>query len=139
MKDKLRSSIYIGLGFFFLLLGLLGLALPVLPTTPFLLLASYFFSRGSDKFYSWFISTKIYEKHLEDFVTRRAMTLGTKIKLLSFATSVLLLSAFLVKLSWVRIMIGGLLVFMHYYFAVHIKTIGTKIKKKMAYGPENLS
>ncbi|NLY72891.1 MAG: DUF454 domain-containing protein [Tissierellia bacterium] len=137
MKNKFRNSVYIVLGFIFLSLGAVGVILPVLPTTPFLLLASYFFSRGSVRFNNWFLSTKLYKNHLEDFVATRSMTMATKVKLLSFASSVLLVSAYIVKLFWVRVFIGFIIVFKYYYFTFHIKTIKPETKREVAIESKN--
>ncbi len=123
MGKKLRNTIYIVLGFFFLGLGAIGVIIPVLPTTPFLLLASYFFARGSDRFNTWFLSTKLYKNYLEDFVKDKSMELKTKVKLLVFASSMLLISAYFVKLLPVRIFIAFVFVYKYYYFAFKIKTI----------------
>lgn len=51
----------------------------MLPTTPLLLLASFFFARSSERFENWFRSTRLYHKYLENFLERRAMTLPAKI------------------------------------------------------------
>ncbi len=123
LGGKFKKVIYIILGFLFLAIGALGAILPVLPTTPFLLLASFFFSRGSDKFNNWFVSTKLYKNHLEGFVKTRSMRLGTKLKLLTLASSMLLLSGFTVKILPFRIFIGLILVYLYYYFIFRIKTI----------------
>ena len=68
------NLIYVILGFFFVALGAIGVILPVLPTTPFLLLALAFFTKGSKRFQIWFINTKLYKNNLEDFVVDRSMT-----------------------------------------------------------------
>ena len=93
------KTLYLIIGFLFFGLGAIGVILPVLPTTPFLLVASYCFARGSKRFNDWFLSTKIYQKHLDSFVKERAMTLKTKISLLSFASAMLILAFCLVDVK----------------------------------------
>lgn len=118
--------VFILLGFLFTLLGAIGVIFPILPTTPFLLLASFFFARGSEKFHRWFTETRLYQKHLKDFVTDRAMTLDTKVKLLSFASSMLLISFFAVDFIYARIIIILLIIYKYYYFIFKIRTIKNK-------------
>lgn len=129
MKKPLRV-LYIALGFLFVGLGAVGVFLPVLPTTPFLLLASFFFSKGSKRFEKWFIGTKLYKEHLEEFLKDRSMKLKTKVKLLSFSSMVLLLSAYLVKIIYVRIFIAFVIVYKYYYFIFRIKTIAEPKEEK---------
>lgn len=126
MKKSLRF-VYIGLGFLFAGLGLIGVILPVLPTTPFLLLASFFFSRGSERFNRWFAGTKLYKNHLESFLQSRSMTPKTKVSLLAFSSSVLLLSAYLVEIPLVRLFIACVIVYKYYYFVFKIKTLKPEI------------
>ena len=76
---SIKKYIYITVGLIAVVLGAIGVALPILPTTPFLLLASYCFARGSERFNNWFINTKLYKNHLESFVNERAMTLKQKL------------------------------------------------------------
>lgn len=117
------KTLYLIIGFLFFGLGAIGVVLPVLPTTPFLLVASYCFARGSKRFNDWFLSTKIYQKHLDSFVKERAMTLKTKISLLSFASAMLILAFCLVDVIYARILIIAVMVFKYYYFICRIKTI----------------
>lgn len=122
--------IFIVLGFLFAGIGMVGIVLPVLPTTPFLLLALFFFSKGSKKFELWFTGTKLYKNYLEEFVHNRAMTLKTKIQLVSFASTVLLISAYFVEIIYFRIFIVFVMLFKYYYFIFRIETIDGKDKSK---------
>ena len=76
-KNPLRI-IWLFFGFLAMGIGAAGVVLPVLPTTPFLLLASFCLAKGSERFHRWFTGTKLYKKHLESFVENRSMTLKTK-------------------------------------------------------------
>ena len=131
MSSKLMKNIYIFLGFFFVALGGLGIILPILPTTPFLLLASYFFAKGSERFNNWFLSSKLYKKYLMDFVEDRSMELKTKIKILLSASTMLLLSAYIIDIIFFRVFIGFIFIYKYYYFFTKIKTIKPEMKKTM--------
>jgi len=115
--------IYLTLGFIFFGLGALGAILPVLPTTPFLLVASFCFARGSDRFHAWFISTKLYQKHLNNFMKNRAMTLKAKCSILAFASTMLILSFVMMNNIYGRIAIICIILFKYYYFCFRITTI----------------
>ena len=69
-------------GFLFFGLAMVGVALPFLPTTPFLRVAAFCFARSSEKLNTWFKSTKLYHKVLEGYVTRRRMTVKAKLTIL---------------------------------------------------------
>ncbi|WMT40226.1 YbaN family protein [Paenibacillus sp. D2_2] len=119
----MMKYLYVTLGFLFLGLGAVGVFLPVLPTTPFLLLASFFFSKGSNRFHRWFCDTKLYKEHLEEFINSRSMTLRAKIGILILATSMMTVS-FIVMQNWIgRGCILLLISFMYYYFIFRIKTV----------------
>lgn len=90
-KNPLRIM-WLILGFLAMGIGAVGVILPVLPTTPFLLLASFCLARGSERFHRWFTGTKLYRRHLESFVRNRAMTLQTKFSLLIPASCMLILA-----------------------------------------------
>ena len=115
--------IYIVLGFVFLGLGTVGIALPVLPTVPFLLLASFCFAKGSKKFDMWFKSTKIYKNHLESFEKDKSMTRKTKWSILIPVSVMLLIVFFKYDILPMRITIAGLIAFKYYYFLRVIKTV----------------
>lgn len=121
--NKLKKYIYISIGFIAFALGAIGVIIPVLPTTPFLLLASFCFARGSERFNNWLIETKIYKKHMESFVKHRSMTLKQKIVILAFADTMMLFPLILVDNLFMRISLILLIIFKLYYFIFRIKTI----------------
>lgn len=123
MKNKVLKIIFITLAFIFLGLGVLGVALPILPTTPFLLAASFFFAKGSERFHNWFISTKLYKNYLDDFVKTRAMTLKAKLRILIPVSIMLIISFFTIKNIYAKALIVFLFLFKEYYFRFHIRTI----------------
>lgn len=105
-----------------LVLGVVGVFLPLLPTTPFLLLTAFCYARGSQRFYDWFIQTGIYKKHLESFVQKRSMTLQTKLTILLTASTMLLFPLIIIDNLHVRILIAFLYFFKYFYFFTYIKT-----------------
>lgn len=117
--------IYLVLGFLSLFLGLIGIVIPGLPTTPFLLLTAFLLSKGSKRFYNWFINTKIYKNHLEEFIEYKSMTLKKKIIILSVASTALLIAFLLVDFWHARLAIILVLILKYYYFLFKIKTIKT--------------
>lgn len=108
-------------------LGLVGIILPVLPTTPFLLLSSYLFMKSSEKYYRWFISTWVYKKHLEEFDKNRSMTLKNKVIILSFATSMLVFAFIKMESRLMRLVIVILGLMKYFYFIFKIKTIKDEV------------
>lgn len=115
--------LYFILGIIFTGVGMIGILLPVLPTTPFLLAAMFFFTKSSNRAKVWFEGTKIYQNHLNDFVNKREMTLQTKAIVLSFASLMLLLAYLMMDNIYGRIIIVLLVFFKYYYFAFRIKTV----------------
>ena len=113
---KTVNILWLILGWLSLAIGSIGVVLPVLPTTPFLLVASFSFAKGSDRFHRWFTGTKLYKKHLEDFVTDRAMTLKTKFGILLPASAMLIIAMLLVPSIHFRIFIVFLIIFKYVYF-----------------------
>lgn len=126
---KIKKYIYITIGLISFALGAIGVALPILPTTPFLLLASFCFAKGSERFNTWFINTKIYKKHLESFVKERAMTLKQKVCLLAFADFMLAFPLIILDNLHVKIFLIALILFKFYYFIFRIKTIKPQVEK----------
>jgi uncharacterized protein len=73
------KPIYNVAGAIAVLLGILGIFLPLLPTTPFLLLASWCFARGSDRLHGWLLSHRVFGAYLRNFEAGRGIPLKAKI------------------------------------------------------------
>ena len=120
---KIVRYLLIVIGFLCVGIGTVAIFVPVLPTTPFYLLATFCFAKGSDRFHCWFTGTKLYKKHLESFVNNKSMTLKTKLYILIPVTIMLVIVAIMVNVLVMRIVIAVLLLIKYWYFIFKIKTI----------------
>ncbi|MBS3995592.1 MAG: YbaN family protein [Alkaliphilus sp.] len=91
--------------------GIVGIFIPMLPTTPFLLLASYCYVRSSKRLYDWLINHKFFGAYIYNYLTYRAVKRSTKIVALLFLWLSLTISIFImanlhIKLLLIAIGIG---------------------------------
>ena len=121
-----RNWILILVGLLCVGLGIVGIVLPILPTTPFLLLAAFCFVKGSPKFDIWFRGTKLYKKYLEDFVREKAMPLKQKWTILLTADVMIAFPLFLIDIWLVKIFLILVIAYKYYYFFTKIKTLKTE-------------
>ena len=99
--------LYGTLGTLFLGLGLLGIPLPVLPTTPFLLLAAACYARSSVKFYNWLLNNKYVGPFIHNWRIHRSIPLRAKIiaiSLLIFTMGISIL--FVIPLLIAKVVVG---------------------------------
>jgi uncharacterized protein len=120
---KMKSILFMVLGFIALVFGVAGTVLPVLPGGPFYLLSAYCFAKSSKRMEAWFKNTYIYKKYVVAFLEKKGMTLKEKVRINLTADFFILLSVLYVDILLVRIIIIGLALFKHYYFIKKIKTI----------------
>lgn len=80
-----------------LALGTIGIAIPILPTVPFYMLTVFAFAKSSERLHNWFIGTKLYKKHLEGFVKRKAMPIKTKVTIMAMVSAVMLFGFIMMK------------------------------------------
>jgi uncharacterized membrane protein YbaN (DUF454 family) len=73
-----RRWVMVALGWLFFAIGLVGMALPLLPTTPFMLLALWAFSLGSERFHAWLYHHRVFGPPLRRWSEERIIPLWTK-------------------------------------------------------------
>ena len=83
------KTVYLIIGLIALGLGAVGVALPILPSTPFLLAAAFCFAKSSKKLDAWFKGTKLYKNNLESFARGEGMTWKTKLRIIVTVTVVM--------------------------------------------------
>ena len=79
----LARRIWIGGGSFFLGVGIVGVFLPLLPTTPFLLLAAACYARGSERFYNWLLGNKWFGDYIRNYREGKGIPLRVKMLTIS--------------------------------------------------------
>ena len=88
-RSKLVRGIWAAAGVVSFALGAVGSVLPILPTTPLILLAAFCFARSSDRLDQWFKGTKLYKNVFESYVTKREMSVKAKLSILIPVTVVM--------------------------------------------------
>ena len=79
MSYKLRKQLLIVAGTISTAIGILGIFVPILPTTPFLLLAAACYVRSSERFYRWLINNRLFGTYIRNYIESRGMPLRTRI------------------------------------------------------------
>jgi uncharacterized protein len=100
----INKLILIIIGTIFVVLGTLGIFLPLLPTTPFLLLAAACYLKSSEKFYNWLLNHKLLGKFITNYLKYKAISIRSKV------VSIILL--------WLTIGYSILFVISHFYIKI---------------------
>jgi uncharacterized protein len=108
MKDipKPKKILLISTGSFLVGVGIAGIFIPILPTTPFLLLAAALYAKSSQKFYSWLINNRILGRYIKDYREGRGIPVKVKIIAITLLWATISCSAyFATDILWVRIIL----------------------------------
>lgn len=103
-------------------IGIIGTILPLIPTTPLLLVALACFVRGSKKFEDWFKGTSLYKKYLQEFVKNRELTLKQKVTILLLSDLMIAIAFIMTESIFLRIFLILVEVYKYYYFIYNINT-----------------
>ncbi len=127
--NGIKKYLLISAGVLSVIIGAVGIILPVLPTTPFLLLAAFCFLKSSPKLYSRLLSNRVLGPYVHNYMKYRAVTLRSKVIALFLLwlfliISIILIDSVIVKLLLVAIGTG---VSIH---LLTLKTITPEMKKE---------
>jgi uncharacterized membrane protein YbaN (DUF454 family) len=121
---SVKKLFFLILGCVCLILGGIGVVLPILPTVPFFLVTVFCFANSSKKLHDWFVGTDIYKKNLESFVQKKGMTARTKAGIISSVTVLMGLGFFMMKDVPVgRVILAAVWVCHMIYFIFGVKTL----------------
>jgi len=95
-KQRLLRGLLLLVGTISLVLGTVGLFLPILPTTPFLLLAAACYMRSSERMYKWLLGNRWFGEYIKNYQSGRGIPKKTKIIALSVLWVTILYSTFFV-------------------------------------------
>jgi len=132
ITSNLSRWILIIIGSFFTGLGILGIFLPLLPTTPFLLLAAACYIRSSERFYNWLMNNKWLGRYIKNYLEGKGVSLKSKVLSISLLwitigySVVFVVSIFLIRLILILIAIG---------VTIHLLSIQTLKQRK---GDDNM-
>ena len=104
----LLKPLYIVLGTISLIIGIIGIIVPGLPATPFMILTAWLYLRGSDKLYHRMLKHKYLGKYVDDFRSGKGMTMWFKLgSLLLMAIMVTVSCKFLIEAYWLKLFVIG--------------------------------
>ncbi len=89
--------VYLLTGFVFCGLCVLGMFIPFLPSTPFVLIAAFCFAKSSKHLDAWFKGTKLYKDNIEFLVKKEGLTKAAKIRIMASITIVFAIAAFFMR------------------------------------------
>ncbi|MEH6943975.1 DUF454 family protein [Bacillus sp. JJ722] len=98
----MKKKIFLSLGWISFLLGMIGVVVPLLPTTPLILLAAALFAKSSKKNEEWIKNRKVYKKYVVPFKERGGLTLRSKFEIVLSTYTILLISGLVFPYFHVR-------------------------------------
>ena len=126
-KNKVKKIFFVFFGLISFSLGAIGIIIPGLPTTPFMILSSILFLNSSDKLYTWLTAHEKFGKYVLDFKKGKGITLKTKLyaqtmMLLTMSLSLIPISPAFIENVVVRIILAISAVFSFWLVGFKIPT-----------------
>ncbi|NLD17133.1 MAG: DUF454 domain-containing protein [Tissierellia bacterium] len=123
----MKNVLYKISGIICVILGGIGIIIPVLPTTPFLLLAAWCFVRSSDKLYDWLMNHPVFGLYIKSYIKYRGVEKRYKIFAITMLWMTIGFSVYLIEKRWVEI----LLVLIATGVTIHIASLKTLTREEV--------
>lgn len=104
-RNKLTRILFVISGSISLTIGIIGIFVPLLPTTVFLLISAYCYVRSSPKLYNWLINHKYLGTYISNYRRYKAMPKKAKISAISLLWITIIISGIIVDVFWIRIVL----------------------------------
>jgi uncharacterized membrane protein YbaN (DUF454 family) len=114
-----KKVFFLIIGCIFLILGVIGLIFPIMPTTPFILLSSLCFIRSSKRLYLWLHTSPRFSHIFE----KKGLTARGKISILLWAWIILIIGAIFSPILWVKLLLISIGIIKSLIFTFFIRTI----------------
>ena len=108
MQNKTKRYLFITLGTILVIIGIIGIFVPILPTTPFLLLAAACYLRGSQRFYNWLMNNRFFGSYIKNYIEGRGMPLRVKVVTIALLWTAIGISIWLTYPNWIVALILAL-------------------------------
>jgi uncharacterized membrane protein YbaN (DUF454 family) len=123
--SDVRKVVLLVLGTLSLVIGIIGAFLPVLPTTPFVLLAAFCYVRSSETMYAWLMRSRFAGKHVQGILAGQGIPLSVKILSVSISAVMIgYVSIVTTESALIRSLLG-LLFLVQVYCMVRMRTAGS--------------
>lgn len=104
----MKRILYLTFGILCVAIGTIGIFFPILPTTPFLLLAAWLFSKSNEKFHDWLLNHPVHGQYIKDYLEKKAVKKSHRTKALILLWSGIALTIYLVGKPLVGIILASI-------------------------------
>lgn len=132
-RPAVKRIFFLVIAWISLALGCIGVFVPLLPTTPLVLLATFLFAKSSPRLHAWICKTRVYGAYVKPFKERGGITLARKLQILGLSYAVMGVSAFFMRnvIAWA--VLGVVALFLAWLMAVRIPTISNEEAAAASY------
>ena len=95
-KNRIVRALYVTGGTISLALGIIGIFVPGLPTTPFVLLSAALYAKSSEKLYNWLLDNKFLGPRIKNYQRQKGVTLKGKYRIIALMLTMVLISSLLI-------------------------------------------